>query len=496
MLHLTFKNVPDLVSKYNAIDTSQAVIEFKPDGTIITANKNFLGAVGYSLEEIKGKHHRIFVEAQETAKPEYAKFWQTLASGQFLQAEYKRIRKNGDEIWIQASYNPMFNSRGKVIKVIKFAADITAAKLRQANFESQIDAIGRSQAVIEFELDGTIINANQNFLSTVGYGLDEIKGRHHRIFVEKQEASSPEYAKFWQTLASGQFLQAEYKRIRKNGDEIWIQASYNPIFDASGKPYRIVKYATDVTSQVKARIEKDKLIKAINADLQNIAEAMTNSRLKSSNATDASNKTSDNVSSVASCSEELNASVAEIAQSMERSRAAVEGAYEQTVQAGESTAQLAQASKSMGGIVSLIQDIAGQINLLSLNATIEAARAGEAGKGFAVVADEVKKLANEASNATGQINTEIQRMQNVASTVISALELIKTSVDSVRTYVTGTAGAIEEQSAVAREMAQNMQAASSSVSSINQDLIEITDITVSADNSIRQVKSSVSTLAA
>ena len=233
----------------DAINRSQAVIEFTPDGTILSANDNFLEAVGYTLAQIKGKHHRMFCEQSYTNSPEYAAFWMRLGNGQFDAGEYKRITSQGESIWIQASYNPVFDKNGKVIKVVKFATDITEQKLKNADFQGQIDAIGKSQAVIEFEMDGTIRWANDNFLNTLGYTLDEIKGKHHSMFAEADYASSPEYAAFWKNLNAGTFDAGEYKRLGKGGKEIWIQASYNPIFDPSGKPYKVVKYATDITPQ-------------------------------------------------------------------------------------------------------------------------------------------------------------------------------------------------------------------------------------------------------
>jgi len=233
----------------DAINRSQAVIEFTPDGTILSANDNFLEAVGYTLAQIKGKHHRMFCEQSYTNSPEYAAFWMRLGNGQFDAGEYNRITSQGESIWIQASYNPVFDKNGKVIKVVKFATDVTEQKLKNADFQGQIDAIGKSQAVIEFEMDGTIRWANDNFLQTVGYTLDEIKGKHHSMFAETSYATSPEYAAFWKNLNAGTFDAGEYKRLGKGGKEIWIQASYNPIFDPSGKPYKVVKYATDITPQ-------------------------------------------------------------------------------------------------------------------------------------------------------------------------------------------------------------------------------------------------------
>jgi len=244
--HSDYKNLKGLS---DAINRSQAVIEFTPDGTILWANDNFLSAVGYTLDQIKGQHHRMFCEPSYSAKPEYAAFWKRLQNGQFDAGEYKRVTSLGEPIWIQASYNPVFDDNGKVVKVVKFATDITEQKLKNADFQGQLSAIGKSQAVIEFDMDGTIRWANENFLKTLGYTLDEIKGKHHSMFAEASYATSPEYAAFWKRLNDGQFDAGEYKRIGKGGKEIWIQASYNPIMDDTGKPFKVVKYATDVTAQ-------------------------------------------------------------------------------------------------------------------------------------------------------------------------------------------------------------------------------------------------------
>ena len=241
-----------LISQVDALNRVQAVIEFELDGTIKTANDNFLSATGYDLDEIVGKHHRMFTKSEYHQSDEYKQFWQKLNEGIFDSGEYQRIGKNGKEIWIQASYNPVLDESGKVVSIIKFATDITEEKLRQADFQGQIDAISKSQAVIEFNMDGTIITANENFLSTLGYSLDEIVGQHHRMFAEPAYANSPAYQEFWRNLNDGKFDSGEYKRLGKGNKEIWIHASYNPIFDLNGKPFKVVKFASDITAE-KAR---------------------------------------------------------------------------------------------------------------------------------------------------------------------------------------------------------------------------------------------------
>jgi methyl-accepting chemotaxis protein len=239
--------------KVKAIDRVQAVIEFDLDGTVITANENFLDTFGYSLDEVVGKHHRMFCEPGYAASPEYALFWQKLARGEYDAAEFKRLKKGGKEIWLQASYNPILDADGRPFKVVKFATDVTAAKLQNAEYEGKVNAIDRVQAVIEFELDGTVITANENFLDTFGYSLDEVVGKHHRMFCEPGYAESPEYALFWQKLARGEYEAGEFKRISKDGADIWLQASYNPIFDIEGRPLKVVKFASDITLEIEKR---------------------------------------------------------------------------------------------------------------------------------------------------------------------------------------------------------------------------------------------------
>jgi methyl-accepting chemotaxis protein len=413
--------------KIAAISRAQAVIEFNMDGTIVTANENFLGVVGYSLDEILGKHHSMFVVPDRDSSA-YREFWARLNCGQCEAAEYKRIGKGGKEIWILASYNPILNEAGKPFKVVKFATDVTAQKLKAADNDGQIDAIKKSQAVIEFNMDGTIRTANTNFLAALGYSLPEIQGKHHGMFVEPNERDAPAYREFWENLNRGQYQAAEYKRIAKGGREIWIQASYNPILDLNGKPFKVVKYATDITPQAIARK------KAENA--RSLIET------------------------VAAGSEEMSASIREISQTMTKSKENAMNATARVDAADAQAQKLSAASQAMSGIVELIGNITGQINLLALNATIESARAGEAGRGFAVVASEVKNLANQAKHATDTISKEIESLNGVASEVAGSLTAIKGAIASVNEFITSTAAAVEEQSIVTEDMSTNMQRAS------------------------------------
>jgi len=243
----------DLMAIYQALDRVQAIIEFDLDGTVVSANENFLRIFGYELDEVLGKHHRMFCEPEYVESSAYTEFWNNLASGENHAAEFKRLAKGGRKIWLQASYNPVLDADGNPIRVVKFATDVTATKLQTAEFEGKICAINRAQAVIEFELDGTIITANDNFLDIFGYTLDEVTGKHHRMFCDPGYAESADYREFWQRLGRGEYDADEFKRISKDGAEIWLQASYNPIFDADGRPLKVVKFASDITQEVQRR---------------------------------------------------------------------------------------------------------------------------------------------------------------------------------------------------------------------------------------------------
>lgn len=331
-------------------------------------------------------------------------------------------------------------------------------------------ALDRSQAVIEFNLDGTILTANQKFLDAMGYTLAEISGKHHSMFVEPTYRTSPEYRHFWDALRRGEYRAAQFKRIGKAGKEIWIEASYNPILDLNGRPFKVIKFATDITGQM-ALLGNLKIV--VDQNFGEIDGALARSSDQAHVANEAMRTTSGNMQAMAASAEELAASVREIADSMAKSKAAVDAANTHLVGADQAIQKLSVMSNSMVGIVSLIRDIAGQINLLALNATIESARAGEAGKGFAVVASEVKNLARQAGNATDQIAREIDSLQVVSAEVVSALGTITKSVDSVMEYVTVTASAVEEQSVVTQEMSEAMQKTAGSVVAVNDNMVEI-----------------------
>jgi methyl-accepting chemotaxis protein len=482
----------EMKAKLAALDKSQGVIEFKLDGTIITANENFLSVVGYPLAEIVGKPHSLFVEPSLRDSSEYAAFWAKLRAGEFQAGQFKRVGKGGQEIWLRATYNPVFDASGRPYKVVKFATDITAQKADDADRQGQIAAINKAQAVIAFNLDGTVIDANQNFLSAVGYTLPEIVGQHHSLFVEPAMRESRDYAEFWTKLRGGEYQAGQYKRVAKGGRPVWIEASYNPILDAAGRPYKVVKFATDITQQVKLMADLKQLIE------QNFGEidtAILRSNQEAGEATQAAGTTSDNVQTMAAAAEELAASVAEISESMSKARSATDEAHAQVGAAGEFTGKLTTTAAAMSGIVGLIQNIASQINLLALNATIESARAGEAGRGFAVVAQEVKNLANQAARATEQISAEIDSVQAVSKQVVGSLDTIQGSVERMRDYVISTAAAVEEQSVVTRDMSSNMQEAAAAVGAIAENVMAISGSITDVSHAVTTTKEAARVLA-
>lgn len=387
-----------------SLHRSQAVIEFDPDGRVLSANDNFLAVMGYARDEVEGRHHRMFVDPAEADSPEYATFWSTLRDGTFHSAEYRRLGKAGREVWIQATYNPILDPAGTVTSVVKFASDITDRK------RAERDIRDRTQARIEFEPDGTIVTANELFLKTVGYALSDIAGKHHRIFVTADEAASAEYQELWPALSQGEFRRGEFRRVNAAGDEIWLRGAYSPVFGSDGAVTGIVKSVSDITAEVHAQAEATRVGQAIAASVTQMAGATQ-----------------------------------QIATSVNGTTTLAHEAKRGVDDASARVAELEAASDTVGSVIDLITSLSGQTNLLALNATIEAARAGEAGKGFAVVADEVKGLASQTTAAAGDIRHNVEGIQGQIADAVSSIDDISASVTEVSSMSVAVASAVEQQ---------------------------------------------------
>ncbi|KWS40191.1 PAS domain-containing protein [Pseudomonas syringae pv. papulans] len=352
----------------NALEKSMAVVELSLDGKILRANDNFLAAMGYRAEELASKTHRDFCEPEMLRSREYADLWASLKAGKFISGTFKRVGKNGHSVWLEASYNPVVDAQGNVVKVVKYALDVTARVMLENETNSKLAAVDRAMAICEFEPNGNVITANNNFLNVMGYALNEIKGKHHRTFCEPALVNSPEYTEFWRKLNHGEFIGDQFKRIGKQGRVVWLEATYNPVFDVDGKLYKIVKFASDITH----RVEKQE------ADAHGASRAYHISAETEKVAEQGTLVIQDTAREMRQISENIGASA-------------------------KLVSQLGDRSEQITAIVNTIRGIADQTNLLALNAAIEAARAGDQGRGFAVVADEVRQLAGRTSGSTTEI---------------------------------------------------------------------------------------------
>lgn len=470
----------DYQGQLEAISKSQAVIEFGLDGIIHNANDNFLNTLGYTLQEVQGKHHRMFCDSTYAASPEYRAFWEKLNRGEFEAGEFRRLGKGGKEVWIAASYNPIFDMNGKPFKVVKYASDISKQKLK----DQELAALSKAQAVINFTLDGTVIDANENFQNALGYRMDEIRGKHHSMFCESAYTASQEYRDFWAKLNNGQFVSGQFKRIGKGGREVWIQASYNPVFDLSGKVFKVVKYATEITKEKREWIELVKTLGETSAQLGAASEELTatanqlsanaqKTTKQSSSAAAASEQVTKGVQTVATNTEEMTASIKEISRNTATGSQKTKDSLKKAQEATSIMAQLGESSKEIGSVIKVISSIAQQTNLLALNATIEAARAGDAGKGFAVVANEVKELAKQTAKATEEIGAKVSTMQGSTDNAVTSIGDITKAVEEINTISMTIATAVEEQTATTNEVARIVGESRNAISGISTIVKEV-----------------------
>ncbi|MDU0354157.1 PAS domain-containing methyl-accepting chemotaxis protein [Paraglaciecola aquimarina] len=403
-------------SLLHAFSTSMAIIEFTPDGYILNANENFAIAMEYQLSQIIGSHHSMFCKPELTKSSEYADFWRELEQGKAMKGEFERLTHSGHVIWLAASYCPVFDNRGKVEKVVKIASDVTDTVTHMRELSSKVDSVSRSMAVIEFDLNGIILKCNDNFLQSTGYLEQEILGQHHKMFCTPELVNSLEYRTMWSNLNQGQFLSGRFKRLGKNGQPIWLEATYNPVFNADGEIVKVVKFATDISDTVASAAEASQVA----------YESLMNTDVVSHKGLGIVNEA---IQAMVQVSDGLGS-------------------------AAQSLNSLNSQSEQISNIVNTISAIADQTNLLALNAAIEAARAGEQGRGFAVVADEVRQLAARTSKSTAEIEEVVKDNNALTTQAVKSMDTVVASSKTGMELVEQTGAAINEISTGTKEVVE------------------------------------------
>ncbi|ORM66312.1 pili assembly chaperone [Pantoea rodasii] len=370
----------------SSLQDAIAMVEFTPEGHILTANDLFLERMGYTLKEIIGQHHSIFCTADLVQSPQYRDFWRRLNRGEGFSDKFLRVAKHSRPIWLEANYVPVQDRSGRVIKIVKLASDITARIMDAQEQRAMTTAIERSMAVIAFNLKGEVLMTNDNFLKTMGYRTGEVIGVHHSQFCPPEMRNSEEYRRFWHKLNQGEFISGQFQRVNKLGRTVWLRATYNPVFNEAGELYKVVKFATDVTAQVeKNHLEREAAQQAYQTALQ----------------------TSESTRLGATVIENSVQTINELAGELHGISGDINN--------------LSESSDRIGAIVESIRRIADQTNLLALNAAVEAARAGQHGRSFAVVANEVRTLAANINRATTEIENMVQHNHTLAEKALKGI---------------------------------------------------------------------------